>query len=360
MRLGATVGGMKAIEGWTFFEIENNSFFSADSFRITFVASSLPSDRDANWFTTQTDMYIELLAGFPADPNAYTAAELTSWILGQVDQVDFNPVTGVIEVSGRDLTRVFIDAKTSQKWVNLTSSQIAQQLAASHGLSSKVTRTTTKAGKFYEIDHTSMPDARSEWDVLCYLASNEGFIVYVRGTTLYFGPGPAADATPYQLIWIPGQGGWPPSANFENLVCSRALTVSRGIQVVIRSFNHRQQKGFTAQYPAKSKTIQAGKSTTFGGTQLYSRVIPNLTHEQALQAAQALYKQLVKQEMKITVDLPGDVDLDMTSVVTLSGTGTAFDQTYYPDAVTRSMNFDGGFVMHMSAKNHSPESEVSL
>ncbi|AOY90390.1 hypothetical protein BKK79_00025 [Cupriavidus sp. USMAA2-4] len=36
---------------------------------------------------------------------------------------------------GRDLTAVFIDAKTSMQYQNLTSSQIAEKLAAAHGLS---------------------------------------------------------------------------------------------------------------------------------------------------------------------------------------------------------------------------------
>ncbi|MBB3213419.1 phage protein D [Herbaspirillum sp. Sphag1AN] len=347
-----------AIEGWTSFEVNNNNYYSADTFRVVFVASLLPSDRDKAWFSEQTDMYVELFAGEPADPTSYSAAELKSWIYGQVDEISFDPVAGTIEVSGRDLTRVFIDAKTTQKWVNLTSSQIAAQLATSHGLTPVVTATTTKAGKFYEIDHSSMADSRSEWDILCFLAANEGFIVYVRGQSLYFGPPPDANTTPFQLIWVEDANGGSPSANFEQLMCTRTLTVSRGIQVVIRSWNAKQQKGFVAQYPAKAKTIQAGQSGIAGGVQIYSRIVPNLTQEQATQMAQKLYAQLVQHEMKISFEMPPDDALDTNSVIQLTGTGTAYDQLYYPDSITRAMSFDGGWTMHVTAKNHSPESEV--
>jgi hypothetical protein len=347
-----------AIEGWTYFEVDNNNYFSADTFRGVFVVDGLPADRDKNWFSKQVDMYVELFAGEPADPTSFSAAELKSWIYGQVDEISFDPVAGTIEVSGRDLTRVFIDTKTTQKWVNLTSSQIATQLATSHGLTAVVTATTIKAGKFYEIDHSNMVDSRSEWDVLCYLAGNEGFIVYVRGTTLYFGPGPSETSTPFKLIWQDGVNGGAPTANFENLQCTRGLTVSRGIEVVIRSWNQKQQKGFTAQFPGKSKTIQAGKSSIFGGTQIYWRTIGNLTQEQATQEAQKLYAQLIQHEMKISFEMPPDDSLDTTSVVQLDGTNTAFNQLYYPDSISRSMSVDGGWVMRASAKNHSPESEI--
>jgi hypothetical protein len=349
-----------AIDGWLKFDVNNNGYYSADTFQVSFSPTDLPADRDVNWFSNQTDMYVELFAGIPTDPNSVTASELKSWIYGQVDEVHYNPVTRQLDVIGRDLTRVFIDAKTTQKWVNKTSSQIATDLAISHGLTPVVTKTTTKAGKYYEIDHSNMADSRSEWDILCYLASNEGFRVYVRGKSLFFGPPPNPSTDAYQLVWIEGVNGGVPCANFENLECSRALTVSRGIQVIIRSWNTTHQKGFTASFPTKAKSIQAGKATTFGGVQIYSRVIPNLTQEQANQKAQQLYAEIIQHEMKIEFDMTEDDDLDTTSVVQLSGTATAWDQYYFPDAISRSMEFEGGWTMHASAKNHSPESQTGV
>ncbi|MFD2271423.1 hypothetical protein ACFS07_10485 [Undibacterium arcticum] len=42
------------------------------------------------------------------------------------------------------------------------------------------------------------------------------------------------------------------------------------------------------------------------------------------------------------------------------GTGTAFDQTYYPESIVREMDLTGGYTMTIKAKNHSPQSVIPL
>lgn len=358
---GLPVNGER-VDAWIDFDLDNNSFYSADTFRCKFAGGLLPTDRNAIWFSNQQDMFVELFIGFPPDPNNYTSSDLQSWIYGQVDNIDVDPVTNTIEVDGRDLTRVFIDTKTTQKWPNQTSSQIATQLAQSHGLTPVVTATTMKVGKYYEIDHVNMSDERSEWDILNYLADQEGFKVWVRGQSLYFqAPTDPATATPYQIVYQVGTTSAGPKANFENLKMKRALTVSRGIQVKIRSWNKKYAKGFTVSYPSSVKTIKVGSSSVGAGGQIYSKTVANLTQDQALQYAQNWYQQLIAHEMKLEgLDMPGDNNLDITSVIQFSGTGTAFDQQYFPDSIHRSMSFNGGYDMVVSAKNHAPDSQVVL
>ncbi len=348
------------IPGWISFDVDNNNFFSADTFRCSFSGARLPADRNVAWFSQQQDMYVELFIGFPQNPSAYTSDDLTSWIYGQVDHITIDPIANTIEVDGRDLTRVFIDAKTTQKWPNQTSSQIATQLATSHGLTPAVTATTTLVGKYYEIDHVNMSDERSEWDILNYLADLEGFKVWVRGQTLYFqAPPDPTKTTPYDIVYQVTSTNAGPKANFEAVKFTRSLTVSRGIQVKIRSWNKKYAKGFTVSYPSNVKTIKVGQSTVGAGGQIYSKTVPNLTKDQALQFAQKWYSQLIAHELKIDgLTMPGDNDVDITSIIQLGGTGTAFDQQYYPDSISRSISFDGGYEMTISAKNHAPDSTV--
>ncbi|AJG19078.1 phage late control D family protein [Cupriavidus basilensis] len=350
------------INGWVEFELENNAFYSADTFRCTFAGALLPPDRDAAWFSEQQDMFVELFIGFPSDPVNYGPSDLKSWIYGQADDVVIDPVTNTVTVPGRDLTRVFIDTKTTQKWPNQTASQIATALAQKHGLTPMVETTTTRVGKYYEIDHVNLTDERSEWDILNYLADIEGFRVWVRGQSLYFQPPPDPKTTaPYRIVYEVATGAdGVPKANFEALKMRRALTVSRGIQVKIRSWNKKYAKGFAVSYPSNVKTIRVGSSALGSGAQIYSRTIPNLTQEQALQRAQSWYQQIVAHEMRLEgLAMPGDNDLDTTSILDFSGTGTAFDQQYFPDTIHRSMNFDGGYDMTITAKNHSPESTIA-
>ncbi|MGC7986037.1 type IV secretion protein Rhs, partial [Salmonella enterica] len=85
---------------------------------------------------------------------------------------------------------------------------------------------------------------------------------------------------------------------------------------------------------------------------IYTYTIPGLTQEQALQRAQTIYAELIAHEMKLTATLPGDNILGIDTMVQVMGTGTAWDQTYYPDSVTRRMSFDEGYSMNLHAKNH--------
>ncbi len=348
------------IEGWVSWEVESNNFYAADTFRITFLKNMLPAERNANWFSELQTAFVEIFAGFPANPDDYRASELTSMLYGRVDEVEFDIVRGRIDLIGRDLTSEFIDAKTTEKWPNKTASQIATDLAVRRGLTPMVTATSTLVGTYYDIDHVTMTDQRSEWDILNYLAHLEQFAVYVRGKTLYFGPKPDPKATPYVLMWQdPNADQAFPEGNFMDLRFTRGLTVSRGIQVVVRSFNSKAKKAFTATYPNKGSTTQAGKAKPFGGTQIYTYTIPGLTQEQALQRAQTIYAELIAHEMKLSAVLPGDNILGIDTMVQVMGTGTAWDQTYYPDSVTRRMSFDEGYSMNLHAKNHAPDSVVA-
>jgi phage protein D len=353
---------LTAIKGWIALEVDNNNFASADTFSITFAASKLPPDRDLKWLSSQAEIYVEIFAGIPDDPTNWTAQELTSLIYGQVDTLEYDPVSGTIHLSGRDLTRVFIDAKTTEKWQNKTSSQIAQILAQRHGMTASVTPTKTLAGKFYEIDHDKMTAARTEWDLLCELARHEQYNVWVDGQTLNFHPKvDPATVTPFRVNWTPpdAETGYSVS-NVEGLKLERALTVSKGIVVVVRSWNDAAQQVFTSTYPpSKQTTVKPGASKIGSGSQTYYYSVPNLTQEKVLQFAQAKYAQIIQHEMKCEFTIPaqGNDALTVSSLIALSGTGTAFDQTYYPDSLRRALDFESGYTLHVSAKNHSPDTQ---
>jgi len=58
--------------------------------------------------------------------------------------------------------------------------------------------------------------------------------------------------------------------------------------------------------------------------------------------------------------LPGDNSLTTRGMVQLVGTGTDWDQFYYPDTVTRRISFEEGYRMELRAKNHSTQSTVVI
>jgi phage protein D len=366
VRGGVTLAGkgqpLTSIKGWTALEVDNNNFLSADTFSVTFAASKLPPDRDLNWLTSQTEIYVEIFAGVPADPSDWDVRELPSLIYGQVDTLEYDPCAATVHISGRDMTRVFIDSKTTEKWQNKTASQIVQILAQRHGMTASVTATTTLAGKFYEIDHDKMTAGRTEWDLLCELARHEQFNVWVDGKALNFHPKvDPATVTPFKVEWTPpdAETGYSVS-NVEGLKLDRALTVSKGIVVIVRSWNDAAQKTFSATFPpTKKTTITPGGSQIGSGSQTYYYTVSNLTQEQVLKLAQAKYKQIIEHEMKCEFTIPAQNadDLQVTSVIQLTGTGTKFDQKYYPDSLRRALDFESGYTLHVSAKNHSPDTQ---
>ncbi|WP_149113181.1 phage late control D family protein [Limnoglobus roseus] len=337
------------LTGVTEVEVTNASHFTADTFRVVAASSGLPPELAPAYWALSSGDRVSVAAGFEDDSGNLTT---TQWILGQVDSIDYDPVRRSITLTGRDLSAQLIDSKTAEKFVNQSSSQIAETLAKRHGLTPAVQATTTKAGTFYDIDNVVLTQEQTEWDLLVYLAGREGFDVWVSGNTLYFQPPPVNTAPPYILAWSE-----PPNSNAIDIHLTRSQTLAKDIIVKVQTWNQQQQKSFVVTY----KVTQAFKSQRGGGNaQTYSYVVPNLTRDKALQFAKAKAEEITRHERVLTASLPGDNLLTTRAMVQLVGTNTAWDQNYYPDTITRRISFEEGYRMELRAKNHSTQSTVVL
>lgn len=347
------------VTGWIDWEVENNVFRAADTFRVTLAVAGLPSARDAAWISQQGSIDVEIYAATdPSDPSAYVPASADRIITGQVDDVGFEPARGTIELTGRDLTARLIDTKTSENFSNQTASQIATTLAGRRGLKPVVTATTTRVGNYYTQDHVDVSQEQSEWDLLVRLAGYEGFDVFVTGTELHFAPKAAESSDHYALVWTPPTDeDAHPDLNATTLVLGRSLTIAKGVTVEVRSWNAKQKKAFTASWPKAAKATKPGQSGSTGQT--YKFTVPGLTQDQAQQRAQKLYAQIVQHIATLSADLPGDALLSCSKAIAVRGTGTAFDQTYFPDSVHRSMAYGEGYRMSVTAKNISQDVEAA-
>ena len=348
------------IDPWVSWEVTSNTYYEADTFRVSFAANALPSYANAAWLSDQPEVFVEVLAGFPTDPDRPNAAELVSQIYGRVDDIDFDPFAGEIVLTGRDLTAAFIDARLTSQWANATSSEIATALAQAHGLTPVVTATSEKVGTFYKHDQVRMQADRSEWDMLAWLAREEGFVCFVTGQELHFEPDARETSEPYVIQWSAATDDRAaPSANVTHVSFSRAMTVSKGITVTASSPSLKKKTPTVMSYPSKPRAIQAGKSSPFGGVQTYYFTLPAGMDGTAVeQFAQKKYGEIVAHEMKLSARLPGDNLLTTKSVISMRGTGTPFDQVYYPNAITRTMSMDEGYTMTVAAKNTSPANEA--
>ncbi len=344
------------IPGAVMAEVQANSNYQADKFSLQFAMNADPA-YGLKWWASQSRLMIDMQIAIDGDA-------WVSMITGQIDQLHLEPNRGLVQAEGRDLTSNFIEARTQEAFLNQTSSDIATTLAGRHGMEADVTATTSLVNRFYGDDYTQITAGqfsrvRTEWDLLTYLAQQENFDAYVTGNTLHFKPKPADDADVFLARWQSA----PMRSNVIDLRLERSLTLSRDIEVQVRSWNSQQKRSFTRmarRTGAKSANAQQSSNQVGTDTQRYVYVIPNMTEDQAQKKANSLLADLSEQERKITFAMPGDLTLTTRNKIQLAGTGSDFDQSYFIEDISRAISFNGGFVMHVSAKNASAQSQVVL
>ena len=323
--------------------VVSNNHYAADRFTVTVALGDTPA---AAWASSD-DLLIAVQ--FSMDGGM-------SWrelVQGNVDQLDLDPIRRVVTLCGRDLTARLIEARTREAFANRTASEIAEELAARHGLSTAVQRTTTPVGRYWLLQHDRITldqfsRATTEWDLLVILAQFEGFDVWVAGTTLHFQPARAPTAPVVTLRPVATPLG---PANVTSLRLERSLTLARDIEVVVKSWNARQQNAFVQT--ARARRARRDARGRAPEVQRYVYVVPNLTPEEALQLAQRKLAELTLHERVILAEMPGELDLAPRMQLRLEGTFTDFDQVYWIDEIERHLHVTRGFGQTVRARNAS-------
>ena len=163
-------------------QVHTNNHFSADRFSVSI---ALSVDRGAAQFWSSTsDVFLEVQM-------SVDGLIFKSLVQGAVDHVDLDMGQRLVRVEGRDLTAALIETRTQETFANQTSSEIASTLAKRHNLDAQVAPTSTPVGRYYQSEHdritlNQFSRATTEWDLLTFLAQQEGFDVFVSGRTLFF------------------------------------------------------------------------------------------------------------------------------------------------------------------------------
>ncbi|OGB23360.1 MAG: hypothetical protein A3I66_01460 [Burkholderiales bacterium RIFCSPLOWO2_02_FULL_57_36] len=340
------------------FQVDNNSFFQADTFRLTLALASQPVDRGLDWWALQEKLEMEFLIGFPADPDNFTKQELTSFLVGYVDDIEFDEIDDVLILSGRDLTSKLIDYKRSISFVGeLTASGVVTQIAIERGLTPIVTPTQKPVGSYYQIFHKLIASDSTYWDIVTKLAQIERYQVYVKGSELHFEPRTAPDSDPYVIRrQKPTDDRGYPIINATKLKFTRNLSIAKDLKVRIISFDQKtKQKVEETAQRTRVYNKTTSKATKFSEVQEYVYNLPNLTPDQAKRRAQAILEELSRHEMNMHAEMPGDILLTAQNLIKVEGTGTVLDQPYYASTITRMYDFsDHGFKMHVEGKNQTP------
>lgn len=315
--------------------------FQASRFTVR-KAVSATDIQPPSWWDALTHMRVDITA----------TTDGAGWfplITGDVDDWEYDPIEGTIELVGRDLAALLIDNRTTQVFRNLTASEIAQKLAEQHGLSAQVTPTHTTMGRYYRQQYNTLfgsdnTHAINDWDLICQIGQIEGIVPYVQGTTLYF-ERPAASPPAVRVHYDQGV------SNVTGLRFGRSLTLAKDVHVTVRSWDAWTSKTITGEAVVKAAKV-AGDDA---GRQVdYYFSVPNLTHAQANATAQRLAVEISKHERRIDVSMPAYLGITPAYVVAVTGLGGSFDLSYYPETITTTISANGGAVTEIEAKNHPP------
>jgi phage protein D len=277
---------------------------------------------------TKSNILVEIFVGFPQNAQSYTTNDLTRIMYGYVDTIELNLSEHgeVINLTGRSQVAPLLDNKTTNKFQNMTSSAVARMFAKNHGLNTQIQDTYTLAGHYYSGDSINMTKDNCEWDILAYLADNEGFEVMVWDNTLYFMPASAIQSklttNPLDYAW-----GW----NILECQISRSPHAAKNIIVNVHSFNKSTHKHIKAK-AQRNTTYQTSVNQTYYYT--------GLTQDQAQKRANSLLDQLSKMELIAQMQVSGNSKLIPNQPINLQGVGKGLSQTYYIRKATHTFDME--------------------
>ena len=354
--------------------VNANNHLSADTWEATLAMDVDPGYGWAFW-GDQKDATIAIDAAILPEGAAEGAVPAwTSLITGKVDDLHVDPGQGTVHLSGRDLTSLLVDTKIQKAFANQTTSQILTMFATEHGLKADVTPTTRLVGTFYKEEHDKLSlgnfsKQTSEWELACYLVREEDQDIWIDASGLHTRPAAdpgGTDAKPFPIVYVPRTDAAPvPSANAAtDIQCERSLTLAKDIRVTVKTWDSAHKTAYTRTVDGKGSVVASGKGSGSSGkaaaAQQYVFVKPGMTPDQALRFAQQQARVLTLLERVVTVEMPGELELTPRSLVSLSGTGTSWDQTYYVDTLSRRVNWSDGFKQTVRLKNSSPRTMTTV
>jgi hypothetical protein len=319
--------------------------------RFNFEKAFVPGDAfPLAWWGATANKTMQVQIDLAADGQTFTQV-----MTGNVDTPKLDMVANTVTCAGRDLAAAFIDTRTIRTYRNQTAGQIVTALAAGHpGLSAQVSDATAPlAGRIYDVDTDKsaggdFSEAQNEWDLICRLGSQLGIIPYMAGSVLMFDT-PPANPPVYAVTFTRDASGVVSSA--EGLTLERDLLVARDMIVTVQSWNSRKKKVFSATY--RTTTKKASTDTTLVPTKFFFKV-PNLMQDQCEALAKQKALDISTHERNAVIKAPSLVLLTPLHVIGISGTGTDYDQSYYPRSISYEISMETGATTSIRAKFSSP------
>lgn len=348
---------------WERFEVSNTRYSAASTFKITVPVSSLPNTMSLSTMVSSSPLTVQVNAGLPTQTNLnnVTPSDLPIIIIGDADNIMYDPDRTLVTLTGRDYISKFLDNKLNQLNNAIgaqiqsilsysKSSDIVSMIATNRGLTPNVTPTTNNIGIYLQTGYSLLNSQITEWDLMTFLAREEGYDIYVIGSNLYFKPKDSSN--PYQItLTVPyyTTSGSIPTSNAVKVQLTRNLRLAKDIIVQVTSWNVNDKVTYT-----KVSTLKHAGSSGQSIPLIYNYRFPNLTADQCLQKSQTLLLEISQHELQLNFEMPASTLLTAHGSVIVKDTNSLYDQIYYVKNIMREMDFGGGFNMHVEAKTTPP------
>lgn len=331
-----TMNGEK-IYNWQDFSIEVGGLGAVDTFSVTlpWEVTDNPENRQLFSGSKESAGIVYGTAVFKFDVG-FEGEEIKSFIEGEVDAVswDFDDSGEWVKMSGRSFAAKPYDFSETVKYQNFTSTDVHSKICQLYDLNPiQPIKTTTMIGEYINEDHSTLTRDTSHWDLILYLAENEGFVTRLRGKDWYFGPINCLEnyeKPPVEFMW---------GYNVQSgLHIERAPNAARNLTVEVISYQNSGKKGGGSRIVEKASIESSKKDVSKYTIRVYK---PNVSRDQAQAFARNKLAELSQQQFfgNFTSDFFPDVDIDRK--FKLYGVGKGLSQEFYVTKMSISGSSDG-------------------
>ena len=270
---------------------------------------------------------------------------------GLADHISLDPLERKARLRGRDNSAILSTSSPRLSFANQTSSEIAKDIAARHGLVARCFDTidivgSYRNGSYSQMFFTTHSQFKNEWDLLTSLAIHEDFELYMDGVALVFSPISALDTNI-----------WPLSiSELTNIKIQKVCALTDRIRLEVRSWNSDLNE---ASYHIVNEAADStGIATSFPLEHLI--VKPNMSQADIERLAQRYISRFRKRQSAIFVTMPANNFIRTRDTLLLSGVGAGYDTRYLVDSVRRRFSPTVGFLQYIKASPIMSEPTASL
>lgn len=325
------------IQGLLHASIVTSNCFHSDSFDLTFATGPWPLCDVAFW-SSLSSAYIEISV---AEESSSVRQNLIS---GMIDTVLVDQIQGTVSVEGRDLSASLIDGYRQQDFVNQTASEVVAAIAQFHGLTPVVTATFGNVGRYYGDGYTQLSlgqfsRLRSDWDLVVQLARENGFDIFVEGTSLFFQPAASSDATPVRIA----------VRDVKIMRFEQSLAMTQNASARVQSWNSQNVASYATDDANGGPLADQASST--GDVQPFLFAGTNLTSQQVTDAAGRFAAEVNRLSTVLHIEMPWDLTLSPRTRILVNETASILDTTYQIDHIERHYSTTSGSSQTIRAIN---------